>query len=397
MPRSTWRHVGRFLGVALPVLAAVLPVGASSRGDAPALVKGPWTAVTADTAVISFEVSRPVSGLIEYGPADMGLTASLPFKVGGGIHHIPLADLLPGATYVYSIEIGSGERSPPGYFHTPPEGFTPFLFLVYGDTRTFYARHHMVARRMAAEEASFVVHTGDLVTSPISREWNEFFASARELLLAMSFFPVIGNHERNHFSYYRLFELPGAGGKAGEQWWTFRWGEVLFVGLDSNTQFLGVTGLQEETEWLEGILSQEARFKFVFFHHPLFSSDPHYGGNEGLAKLWHPIFRDKGVTAIFCGHVHAYEHIVRDGVHYFTTGGGGAPAYPLGEPVEGTLFAAESILHYLRVSVEENAVQVEMIPVAKVPLGEEEGEIIPLGGEPLEVFRIEAGIPAAVP
>ena len=376
------------------ILAVCFP---SYGGTPPFLVKGPWTTASAESIVISFELAQPTRGVVEYRAVGTGRNSSVPFEAGEGVYHLAVGELRPGSTYAYQIEFASGERTPLGYFSTPPRDFTSFTFLVYGDTRTFYARHRVVATRMAKETAAFVIHTGDLVTSPVQKEWNAFFSSGRELLLSKLFFPVLGNHERNHFSYYRLFQLPGAGGKKGKQWWSFRWGDVLFVGLDSNTRYLGFTGLREETRWLKETLSQEARFKFVFFHHPLFSSDPHYGGNEGLAALWHPVFVRNAVTAVFCGHVHAYEHIVRDGIHYFTTGGGGAPMYSLGEPVEGTVYAAAGLLHYLRVSVEEDAVQVEMVPVAEVPLGEEEGEIKELDGEPLEIFRIETDVPAGVP
>lgn len=380
--------------VLIPVFSSVL---AGEEGFSELLIRGPWASVSMGSVVVSFELRRPMEGWVVYNPLGTELSHSVGFRGEETLHHVYLPDLRPGTKYAYRIILGNGDRTPLGHFETPPVGFSPFTFLVYGDTRTFYGRHAIVAKRMATDIAAFVVHTGDLVESPTRADWDAFFSSGRELFLSKLFFPVIGNHERNHLSYYQLFELPGAGGKAGKQWWSLRWGDVLLVGLDSNTQYLGFTGLREETHWLEETLSQEARFKFVFFHHPLFSSDLYYGGNEGLAKLWHPVFVRNGVTAVFCGHVHAYEHIERDGVHYFTTGGGGAPAYPLGEPVEGTVYAAAGVLHYLRISVEEDAVQVEMIPVAEVPLGEEEGKVKELDGEPLEIFQIETRVPAGAP
>lgn len=379
-------------------LIAVALLCLHAAGEVPEfLVKGPWAGLTGDAVAISFELSEPVGGVLRYGPAGAGPAFSADFGAREGIRRLYLTDLRPGSTYVYTIEFETGDRAPAGRFRTPPREFRPFTFLVYGDTRTFYDRHRLVTERMAREEAAFVVHTGDLVTSPMGKEWERFFSSGRELFLSMLFLPVIGNHERNHFSYYDLFELPGAGGKEGKQWWSLWWGDVLFVGLDSNLQYLGLAGLREQTAWLEEVLSREARFKFVFFHHPLFSSDIYHGGNKGLAAMWHPIFVENGVDAVFCGHVHAYEHIVRDGVHYFITGGGGAPMYPLGEPVEGAVFAAEGILHFLRVTVGKGEVEIEMVPVARAPLGGEEGPVTPLEGVPLEVCRIGAGAPVEAP
>ena len=138
-------------------------------------------------------------------------------------------------------------------------------------------------------------------------------------------------------------------------------------------------------DWLKELLSQEARYKFVFFHHPLFSSDPYYGGNESLAKLWHRVFLEAGVTAVFCGHCHNYEHLVRDGLHYFVTGGGGAPLSPLSDTrSEGSVLGIENVLHYLRVSVSEGKVVVEMVPVAEV----QAGEVTVLSGAPMETTEL---------
>jgi hypothetical protein len=177
----------------------------------------------------------------------------------------------------------------------------------------------------------------------------------------------LGNHERNHRSYYELFVLPQGGGREEEQWWSIRWGDVLLIGLDSNLAYLKFTGLREETDWLKSVLAQEARYKFVFFHHPLWSSDAYYGGDEGLAALWHPLLLEYGVTAVFTGHAHNYEHIIRDGVHYIVTGGGGAPLSPLfSDRTPGSVLGVDFVLHYVRVLVDEDEVWVEMVPVAAV-------------------------------
>lgn len=275
------------------------------------------------------------------------------------------------------------------FFATPPTASGPFVFLVYGDTRTHYDRHRLVAERMSQEEgAAFVVHVGDLVESPSDLEWGEFLDSGADLLHSTGFYPVLGNHERNHSTYYDLFSLPPGGGRGKEQWWSLRWGDVLLVGLDSNLVYLKFTGLRDQTDWLSATLAEEAQYKFVFFHHPLYSSDAMYGGDEGLAKLWAPLFREYAVTAVFVGHAHNYEHIVRDGVHYFVTGGGGAPLAPLSPVrVEGSAFGVDFVLHYLRVAVGEDGVTVQMIPVAR----QDGNALVPLDEAPLEVVELGGG------
>ena len=383
-----------FLILVALFLVAALALQGGREISVPWTALGPWASpLSPDQAVVTWW-GEEIKGTVEYGPAAIyegtGVLSDAAPGAGGELQRATLSGLTPGARYAYRVRLGQAV-SPVCYFTVPPQEFRPFTFLVYGDSRTHYPRHALVAARMAEEEAEFVVHTGDLIESPTQVEWREFLASGSSLFQAMSFLCVIGNHERNHRTYYDLFSLPAGGGKFGEQWWSLKWGDVLLVGLDSNLQYLKLTGLREETDWLRETLSQDARYKFVFFHHPLYSSDAHYGGNERLGTLWAPIFQEAGVTAVFVGHCHNYEHVVRDGVHYFITGGGGAPLYPLSEErIEGSVLGIEDTLHYLRVTVTEQAVRVEMVPVARV----QRGEVIELPGEPMETVELT---PAPLP
>ncbi len=357
---------------------------------------GPWASpVASDKAVVSWW-GEEAPGEVEYGPAEeYEATGRLPERATGEaaeVQHVALTGLEPGTRYAYRVHLGKSV-SEVAYFTVPPEEARPFTFLVYGDTRTHYDHHALVAKRMTMEEAEFTVHTGDLVESPIQSEWRAFLVSGEPLFGAMSFLCVIGNHERNSRSYYDLFALPPGGGRSHEQWWSLRWGDVLLVGLDSNLQYLKLTGLRKETDWLRKTLSADARYKFVFFHHPLYSSDPYYRGNESLANLWAPIFQDAGVTAVFNGHCHNYEHIVRDGIHYFVTGGGGAPLSSLDpDRTEGSVLGITNVLHYLRVRVTEDRVEVAMVPVARV----EAGRVTELPGEPMETVEL-APAPVGAP
>ncbi|MFH1609622.1 MAG: metallophosphoesterase family protein [Candidatus Bipolaricaulota bacterium] len=359
---------------------------------------GPWaTAVSPTEAVVTWKAPEPTTGRVKYAPAEAGppwdwLVEPVNGSTGepvATVASVRLVSLSPGTRYAYRVVLASGEESPAAFFSTPPTASGPFVFLVYGDTRTHYDHHRLVAEQMSQEEdAAFVVHLGDLVESPSDLEWGQFLDSGADLFRSTGFYPVLGNHERNHSTYYELFSLPPGGGRGKEQWWSLRWGDVLLVGLDSNLTYLKFTGLRDQTDWLSATLAAEARYKFVFFHHPLYSSDEHYGGDEGLAKLWAPILREHNVAVVFVGHAHNYEHIVRDGVHYFVTGGGGAPLAPLSPVrVEGSVFGVDFVLHYLRVEVGEGGVTVRMIPVAR----EESGGLVPLDGVPLEMVELGGG------
>ncbi len=89
--------------------------------------------------------------------------------------------------------------------------------------------------------------------------------------------------------------------------------------------------------WLDRELgASQARVKFVFGHHTLFSGGSTHGDTPDLITRLLPILRKHSVTAYINGHDHDLQHIVRDGVDFVCTGAG-SEVRPVG-PVEGTRF-----------------------------------------------------------
>jgi hypothetical protein len=91
------------------------------------------------------------------------------------------------------------------------------------------------------------------------------------------------------------------------------------------------------------------------------------GRNEPLIALWESLFVEHGVDLVVGGAVGAYEHVYARGIHHITTGGGGGPldGAPEDRP-SGLVFSRYGVLHYLRVTVADGALQVEAVPVASV-------------------------------
>ena len=85
----------------------------------------------------------------------------------------------------------------------------------------------------------------------------------------------------------------------------------------------------EQTRWLEEDLrkSQPGDFRFVIAHHPPLTAVARRQGDNPQMTALMPIFEKYKLTAGFFGHDHNYQHYLKDGVHYFITGGGGAPLY----------------------------------------------------------------------
>ena len=64
-----------------------------------------------------------------------------------------------------------------------------------------------------------------------------------------------------------------------------------------------------------------------------------------------PVFEKYRVSAAFFGHDHNYQHYLKNGIHYVTTGGGGAPLYDVSKPAEGITVKAVRIENFVNVSV----------------------------------------------
>ena len=236
-----------------------------------------------------------------------------------------------------------------GRFKTAPIGSASFEFLVYGDTRSRHEVHQKVVDRMVKFDPDFVLHTGDLVANGTeTAQWPTFFSIEKALLAKTAFFPTLGNHDRGAAQYYGFLQA--------KPYYSFDWGEVHVAAI--NTDIGNVKGdkdqfWEEQTRWLETDLRENGRaaLKFVVFHHPPFSAVRRRGTNERTLQLT-PLFEKYGVTAVFNGHDHNYQHFLRNGVHYVTTGGGGAPLYAVDAPPPEITVKVESVENFVHVQVD---------------------------------------------
>jgi len=390
-------HIVSVGGVLLILVAAFL-LG-TQGGEAP-LTWGPnLGAIGEDFVYVSWNTSCAVGSELRYATAasydSSGIWQDvLTFEPHEGFAESRLEGLVPGTTYCYQIVIDEGDTtysSLVGRFTTSSPDTKEFSFLVYGDTRSFPDRHKLVIDKMLESEpsAAFVVNTGDLVESPTIGRFRSFFDTIGGLALSCPYLSVIGNHERGYSRYYEFLPLPSGGGKKNEQWWSFDYGNVHFLGLDSNvlSGANAVARMQEQLEWAKADLAScNSEFKVVFFHHPIYSSTWNRGVDEGLRSLWEPIFIENEVDIVFNGHMHCYEHFYVNGIHYVVTGGGGAPLQaPVSATAEATVFRCYGVLHYVVVNIDKHEMSVEVIPVATVT----DDEIYPSTNRcPLESFDV---------
>jgi hypothetical protein len=112
-------------------------------------------------------------------------------------------------------------------------------------------------------------------------------------------------------------------------------------------------------KWLREDLerNQAADFRFVVGHHPPMTAvSNRQGQNLHMAALM-PMLQQYKVTAGFFGHDHNYQHFLKNGIHYFITGGGGAPLYDVDKPPEGITQKIVKTENFMVVNVDGRTAQ----------------------------------------
>ena len=345
----------------IPIVLAML-AGTLARAE-DKLVGGPYTIHVGPR-------SATVVWVVESSRVSIGSEPGKAEKTGPALRaeRVSFTGLRPGTTYYYDA---AGKEEGRGSFKTPPAGAANFQFVVYGDTRTRHEMHQKVIDAILKYAApEFVLHTGDLVENGAdSAQWPTFFGIERELLRKVAFFPSLGNHERNDRQYYDFFEVT-------TPYYSFEWGSAHFIVLNSDIGNVSASPASreaywnEQVRWLEEDLqkSQKAEFRFLVAHHPPITAVANrQGGNPQMTALM-PLFEKYKLTAGFFGHDHNYQHYLKDGVHYFVTGGGGAPLYDVSKPPEGITKLVVSTEHFVAVKVEGHTARVEAIQLDGNPL-----------------------------
>ncbi len=382
---------------------------------------GPYlTGTTGTYTVINWKTGEPTWGIVQYATEQsyqlrQGYTDYVIDPVPSQLHHVELGNLEPGNTYRYRVwllssgvsldsfsgdidtELGQWLRDngrPTGDFKFRTLDNEAFTFIVYGDTQEQYPwfiqmeRHKLIADYIAMEEdATFVIHLGDFTYDADDiAGWDMFFEAGREMLANNTVYPVMGNHENNSPNYYEIFGMP--------QYYSFQCGDAQFIMLDTNSW----TDFQEQTQWLVGEFT-DSKWKFVSFHHPSYSSDVrNYGGWQQSRDYWEDILVEKGVSAVFSGHVHAYErYLVRD-IQYLVLGtGGGALATLSPEIPPNCQNRLSKTLGYARVTVNRQEVTIDIIKVASI--SDDNREVIEIHpfNSIFETFQIRQNIVKSEP
>jgi hypothetical protein len=241
-------------------------------------------------------------------------------------------------------------------------------FVVFGDTRDAVQNTQTgispllgrIAESIAAEKPALVIHIGDLIngyytlnTSPLHGNYSAMFKNWKNAVqpiydfdrrASIPIYIVRGNHEdgklvtdtRLKEAYLKeIASFMPQTGPAQEMGLTYSiaYKQAAFIGLDeySIKEFGVLRGLVNQPWLYEQLVRHRSPFMFVFGHVPAYQVSDGGGGpfpdlyyfKEHRDAFWKSL-KEAGVSMYFCGHVHFYCRVTKDGIQQVLIGNGGA-------------------------------------------------------------------------
>ncbi len=310
-------------------------------------LRGPFVQDVRDShAVVAFRPALPLTeqGCVQWSIA--GVASAIPIQAcidpdAYGQYAVRLDDLPPDTEVTYQVSAGASLTAGPFTFRSAPPLDRPQRILVMSDLHANPERTATVLSKIVsqglADGIDFAMTVGDHVDSPQEPQFDDLFEGLRPLLHRVPVFTTIGNHEGRNANYFEAFVLPEADPpdpEAAELYYSFRRGNVWIGVLELIDWQISWTIAQPlgQVTWLEKELDSEAarsaRYRLLFIHEPPWGKNwtpctDAYFGEQSLRDLLVPLAHEKGVSAIFSGHFHDYEHGQLDGVDLFVCGGAG--------------------------------------------------------------------------
>ncbi len=315
----------------------------------PSYVHLSWQNDTLTTMTISWKTSEETVSIVQYGIQDI-----LENEVTGEDalwHAVEITDLPSDTVYKYRVGDGdtwSGEYS----FKTGNSDSAHFV--AWGDSRTNIDERKKIVEAVSSINYDFSVFDGDLVDAGRETlQWYQWLSDFGPAIQNNPFMPVLGNHEKNHSNYYKVFALPGR-----EEFYSFNYGPVHFAALHTCVEDYGGS-LDEQAEWLRNDLDAHSDYPWTIIvqHRPPYSSSARYhtGDTEDLLTTLVPIYEEYNVDMVIAGHDHWYERLEVNNVSYVVAGSAGAPLYSIipSYVLNETIYV-ESVYHAIYLEAYEN-------------------------------------------
>jgi hypothetical protein len=313
-----------------------------SDGSA-SVTRGPYLQIgTPNSTVVRWRTNVATNSRVSVGTTQGSLTSDFDNATLTTEHEVTVSGLSPFTKYFYSV--GTTSQTLAGndanhFFISSPNGGTsvPTRIWVLGDSGT--ADTNAQAVRNAYLNFTPTIATnlwlmlGDnAYENGTDSEYQVAVFDLYPTILRQSvLWPTIGNHDTAQSSnppaslpYFAMFTLPTnaeAGGMASgtEKYYSFDYGNIHFICLDSMTSDRSVTGPM--ATWLRADLASSTRqWTIAFWHHPPYSKGSHNSDTESnlvqMRQNFLPILEEAGVDLVLAGHSHSYERSFLIDGHY---------------------------------------------------------------------------------
>ena len=382
-------RLARFLFVIALSLIALAPHTTVSLSVT--LVRGPYLQQPTERSMVVVWATREAGPAeVRYGasagtartavPATSRLVAATQTGLGFAYyqHVAPVTGLAAATTYAYQPFVSGAAVTTEASFTTAPRtGSGAISFIAFGDSGTGSAEQRQLGALMSKDTFDFAMHVGDIVYGNAGGTGDATYATYQSYLFDIyswlpwkAFVPVEGNHDSRPSNgdgraYLDLFELPRNGAtpsfpEHAERYYSFDYGPVHFVGLDTEFTFLDPARQAEQLRWLAADLTSTTQpWRVVFLHRAPYSSGGEHGSSPDVRAAFGPVFERYGVDLVLAGHEHNYERTVpiRESttttdraVPYVVTGAGGAPLYASGTSSWTAFSAARH--EYVKIAVD---------------------------------------------
>lgn len=326
------------------------------------------------STIIAFKTPQPATGSVAFGTSP-GVTTDSLYETGAATtrHALTLGGLQPNTVYYYRI-YANGVLQASEYFKTANDSSQQqFSFIQYGDCGFNSSMQQQIGALMEADNAEFAVVCGDIDQGGVPHvssasggdNYDDVFfnvynnGTSTKMLSRECHYTAIGNHDiyaNNGLTYMQEFYLPHNNADSSERYYSFTWGDALFIALDVITPFDPTTFPVNQADiedrwwtdfragspqymWLEDQLRcNDRKWTFIYFHEgpwtnywgvdysiPPFLGGDYYQftGNVMVRQHLVPLFEQYKVDYVLVGHSHLYEKGEKNGVKYITSGSAG--------------------------------------------------------------------------
>lgn len=230
------------------------------------------------------------------------------------------------------------------------------------------------------ENPGVLLLLGDQVADGASdREWRYFDAMTSNLRDAgTAFHALLGNHDYSTFDRARseLHFNSRFGGEHPDEPQCLRFGDVAYVGVDSNFDILGVERARRQAAQYSALLEDlerddDVRGIIVASHHPPYSNSRIRNNAAIVSAFAEPFLAAQKTRLYLSAHVHSYERFEVGGKMFVVSGGGGGPRRSIdvsdGRRWTHDAFQGEKMrpFHYLRMHITLDAIKVETMMLAE--------------------------------